>query len=401
MTTTSRALHAVVISAAAFTLTASGCATKRPELSPEALIERGEGERAASIEAIREGLNTLVRRLAREARLAEADPSATEPILDVLMLSGGADYGAFGAGFLEGWSSVQGPMGMPDFDIVTGVSTGALIAPFVATGRRGDLAAVARLYAKPSPDWMRFDPTEALNPGAASLSDIRGLRRDLERSVDAAMLQALASRADEGFLVLVSATNLDVGALRVFDVGAESRRALHAGTPSRVHDVLLASAAVPGMFPPVILDDNLYVDGGITSNILSRSAAEVDESLDREWRAHAGETPFPRTRLWIVVNNQLATPHRTVQPRWSGIARRSISVLVRSHTRASLRDLVLAVQAGGSPGLRVEVRYVAIPHAWKAPSDDLFDPKVMHELVELGRRLGSDPTVWRSDLPQE
>lgn len=330
-----------------------------------------------------------------------ADPSAAESVLDVLMLSGGADYGAFGAGFLAGWSTVEGPMAMPDFDIVTGVSTGALIAPFVATGRRCDLANVARLYSEPRPDWLRFDPTEMLNPGAASLSDISGLRRDLRRSVDDTLLHALASRAEEGYLVLVSATNLDVGAVRVFDIGAEARRAIEAGTASRVHDVLLASAAVPGMFPPVILDENLYVDGGVTSNILSRSAAEVENSLDQEWRARAGSASFPRIRIWIIVNNQLATPLRTVQLRWSGIAQRSISVLVRSHTRASLRELIFGGRSETALGRRVEVRYVAIPDSWKAPSGELFDPAVMMELVQLGKKLGKDPSVWRSELPEE
>lgn len=342
--------------AVSLVMAAAGCARHRHILTDDALAARRDSERSASIDALQQGLSGVIRRLAREAEVARSESNAAEPVLDVLMLSGGADYGAFGAGFLEGWSSVEGPMRMPDFDIVTGVSTGALIAPFVATGRRDDLAAVSQLYSEPRPDWLRFDPTEVLNPGAASLSDISGLRRDLQRSVNVTLLSAIASRADQGYLVVVSATNLDVGVVRVFDLGAEARRAVETGTSSRVHDVLLASAAVPGMFPPVILDENLYVDGGVTSNILSRSAAEVDYSLDKEWRAEAGGAPFPRIRIWIIVNNQLATPPSTVQPRWSGIAQRSISVLVRSHTRASQREFILGSQSKSAMGRRVEVR---------------------------------------------
>src|SRR4029077_7628089 len=94
------------------------------------------------------------RALARVKARYDADPG--KPVVwNLLVISGGGDWGAFGAGFIKGWSHVQGPLTKPEFDVVTGVSTGALIAPFAFLGDDNSIESVVTLYRNPKPDWVK------------------------------------------------------------------------------------------------------------------------------------------------------------------------------------------------------------------------------------------------------
>ncbi|HEY4647464.1 MAG TPA: patatin-like phospholipase family protein, partial [Gemmatimonadales bacterium] len=109
------------------------------------------------------------------------------PVMDFLILSGGGDWGAFGAGVLKGWGRVAGPMARPSFDVVTGVSTGALIAPFAFLGDEPSINRIVELYRNPRPDW--FQPRSLLSfvTGGASYGDIPGLEKDIRQTLDATM----------------------------------------------------------------------------------------------------------------------------------------------------------------------------------------------------------------------
>ena len=111
--------------------------------------------------------------------------------MDLLILSGGGDWGSFGAGVLKGWGRVAGPMARPSFDAVTGVSTGALIAPFAFLGDEASINQIVELYRNPRPDW--FQPRSLLSfiTGGASYGDIPGLEADIRRTLDTAMMRRL------------------------------------------------------------------------------------------------------------------------------------------------------------------------------------------------------------------
>jgi predicted acylesterase/phospholipase RssA len=196
----------------------------------------------------------------------ERHQSTGEPFVrDILVLSGGGAKGAFGAGFLKGWGSIEsGPMARPEFDVVTGVSTGALIAPFAFVGTPESYTTVAELYENPQDNWVKKRGALFLLPPHVSLFNDRGLQEYVKAKVDDSLLRAIAAGAEQDRLLLVAATNLDLGVGRVFDVGQEARRALEGETGSleRIHAMLLASSALPGIFPPVELDGFYYTDGG-------------------------------------------------------------------------------------------------------------------------------------------
>jgi len=150
----------------------------------------------------------------------QRDPNAT---LDFLLLSGGGDHGAFGAGFLLGWASVEGGNALPKFDGVSGVSAGALIAPFAFLGTQADLETIDRLFRNPKPDWVVRRGMFFFLPENASFADVPGLVRDLRSEVDLKMAERIARAGSDGRRVLlIQATDVDMGTARAFDAVAAS-----------------------------------------------------------------------------------------------------------------------------------------------------------------------------------
>jgi len=161
----------------------------------------------------------------------QRDPNAT---LDFLLLSGGGDRGAFGAGFLLGWASVEGGNAMPEFVGVSGVSAGALIAPFAFLGTKADLEMIDRLVRDPKPDWVVRRGMFFFLPENASLADVPGLARDLRSKVDLKMAERIArAGADGQRVLLIQATDLDNSTARAFDAVAAARKAVAKGDPKR------------------------------------------------------------------------------------------------------------------------------------------------------------------------
>src|SRR5262249_53099192 len=143
------------------------------------------------------------------------DPNAT---LDFLLLSGGGDRGAFGTGFLLGWGTVaSGPGALPKFDGVSGVSTGALIAPFAFLGTQADYETIDRLFRNPKPDWWEQRGLLFFLPENASLAEVPGLVRDLRSQVNLQFAKRIDQAGTLGRVLLIQATDLDNGTGHAFD----------------------------------------------------------------------------------------------------------------------------------------------------------------------------------------
>lgn len=153
-----------------------------------ALLEQYKKTVSAEREQIAQ---TVLRRLEREYQ--EHQTSGEPFIYDVLIISGGGPKGAFGAGFLEGWGTVEsGPTKRPEFDAVTGVSTGALIAPFAFTGTHEAYHKVADFYANPEPNWVRERGKFSFLPHHVSLFNNCHLQDTIREKVDETLVQAVA-----------------------------------------------------------------------------------------------------------------------------------------------------------------------------------------------------------------
>jgi predicted acylesterase/phospholipase RssA len=330
-----------------------------------------------------------------------AHRSAAPPTMNILIISGGGDWGAYAAGFLKGWSKNPSDP-RPSFDVVTGVSTGALIAPFAFLGDDASIEKVVHLYRNPQPDWVRRRGLFSVLGGAEAYADIPGLEREMRHALDVDTVRRIAEAGTTGRLLAVSATNVDAGEIRVFDVAKEARNSLETGDLNRIHQVLLASAAIPAAFPPREIDKALYVDGGITGNILFAGPRGFKEThtLVARWRTAYPKVPVPKIRYWIIYNNQVRGSPQTVQPRWGQIALRSINISSHSATLVAIRQIFLQARISQ---LRykadVEVRFTSVPDGWSAPKAGLFVKESMNALADLGEKMGADPASWRSEPP--
>ncbi len=388
---------AVVVCAALLCGVSVGCATQRGTLTQQELAER----RRAFVEQQSEdwtwATRKIVRRMIREQREHLENPGSPAPTYDVLMISGGGDYGAFGAGFLDGWASVEGPWEKPDFDVVTGVSTGALIAPFAFIGDEDSISRIDELYRTPKRDWVSLRGPLFFLPGQQSFMSISGLERDIRSQIDMDVIRRIAERSREGRVLAIGTTNLDLGLLRAWRLSIESERAVETGDPSRVHAILLASSAIPAVFPPVVIDDALYVDGGTTSNLLIPSDARTPRAAFDLLKRRFPNAKMPRIRYWVIVNNQLGAVPRVIEPSWPSITEASIATAIRSSTIGAMRLLELQVRyMRETSDIDAEFRFVAIPEDWRPPVEGIFEPKTMQSLADLGRTMGRDPASWQT-----
>jgi len=392
---TGRALYGLVV------LLFAGCASER-EKRPYAELD--SARLAFDTTADAEGdaaVDGLFARLGAEAEAYREGKSPTPPTIDILVVSGGGDWGAFGAGVLKGWGRVTDPaMRRPRFDIVTGVSTGALIAPFAFLGDDAAIDRVDELYRHPAPDWV--DPRGFLTLlfGTDSLATLPGLERDMRAVIDRDFLARVADSGKDGRLAFVSATNVDYGSVRAFELAGEARRAIDSGDLARFHTILFASSAIPGVFPPREIEGSLYVDGAMTGNILYGAKLRGDRSLYARWTRRYSGLPMPKTRYWVIFNNQLRFPPEITQPALGEIVTRGLFISTQQATVSAIRHLFAqsALEAK-ERGIEIEVRMLAIEDDWRAKTPGSFVAETMNDLADMGARLGADPKSWRSEAP--
>jgi predicted acylesterase/phospholipase RssA len=374
--TRSRALRITIFPAIAV-LALAACTRKRPAETEEVLLAR----------------------LARYAHAKIAkDPGAA---VDVLVVSGGGDWGAFGTGFLLGWGETASQADRrPTFDVVSGVSTGALIAPFAFLGTTKDLETVDSLYRNPKDDWVRQRGLLFFMPDNASFAEVPGLEREVDRFINMDFARRVAEESTRGRMLFINTTNLDDGSQLPFRWGLAAQRAVKDGDIKRLQNILLASSGIPGAFPPRQVDSWLLVDGAVTSNIIYGGAMRREDSFGASWKRLYPQQPVPKLRYWVLLNNYAVAQPRTVQPNWPSVIERSLEVAVRASTTVALRHLYAMAEVARLRGDGdTEVRWVAIPNSWKAPVEGIFKEPTMRSLSDLGRAMGRDPASWKTESP--
>jgi predicted acylesterase/phospholipase RssA len=397
------AIHSLTL--AAFATAAAvfpGCASvERPQRPLEDLVAARRADDLRRASELRGLQDRLIARVESKLRAAAKEPAGTaRTTIDVLVISGGGDWGAFGAGVLKGWGRVKGEMARPQFDVVTGVSTGALIAPFAFLGDDQSFERIVRLYRNPQKDvavsrgWLFFLPN---NP---SFFVLPGLERDLRTALDRAMIERIAAADASNRILLVNTTNVDFGNLHVWDIVAEAKAALGRNNEDHVRDILLASAGIPAVFPARGIGESLYVDGAITGNILYAGRTREEEGFPARWQAKHPRVPLPRMRYWVIFNNQFRFPPQVTQDRWPDVMNRATIMATQTSTVNSMRHLfAMAEVAKLKRNIEWEVRVIAVPDDWVPPQPGTFVKEVMNNLADLGERVGADPASWRTDPP--
>jgi Patatin-like phospholipase len=312
--------------------------------------------------------------------------------LNVLALSGGGQKGAFGAGFLKGWSA-QG--NRPVFDIVTGISTGALIATFAFLGPTFD-DQLEHVYTEtPRRDIVK-DRGALSAAFSSSLSSLKPLEKLIAKYIDENVIAAVAAAYDAGRRLYVGTVNLDAGRLQVWDLTELARRRGAAGL-ELYRKVLLASASTPVQFAPVMIDGAMHVDGGVREQIF---VVGVVRQLCLAMRTEspgvaAAPAPAPAT-LYLLVNSKIGVEPTCVNDRIGAIGLRAIDVVVDSALLGGLFKIYALALFHG-----LDYRLVDIPESSRTHGpDDPFDQTVMRELFAAGFDLGREPDPWQRRPPE-
>lgn len=309
-----------------------------------------------------------------------------------LALSGGGSDGAFGAGLLCGWT-LKGTR--PTFKVVTGTSTGALIAPFAFAGPEYDHV-LADLYTTISTkDISRFRGIlGALTSDA--LSDTTPLRTILEKHIDDAFLERIAGEYRKGRILLVGTTNMDAQKPVLWRLGALAATN-HPDRRRLFIDVLIASAAIPGVFPPVLIDvvadgnhySELHSDGGTASQVFLYPASFCISQFADEY-GFAGR----KRHAYVIRNSRLAPDWQEVHPRTITLAQRAVATLIKSQGVGDLYRIYLGCQRDG-----IDFNLASIPDDFVDKPADTFDRDYMKKLFQVGFRLGQTDAVWTHSPP--
>ena len=300
--------------------------------------------------------------------------------LNVLSLSGGGQNGAFGAGFLIGWrESGQ----RPQFDIVGGVSTGALLATHALLGTPADDAQLEEMYTQISKKDVYDDRgLLSLASGADSLADTAPLRALIAKHITAETLKRVAAAADENRFLVVGTTNIDYGQTWVWNMS----RIAKDGNLELYRAVLLASASFPIVFPPVEIDGHLFVDGAARSNVVIAGLGGT-------------ERPPPPLygpgNVYLIDNGKLQSPPEALRRAIGPVAATTVSVMMdQSMLTAMSRSYF------GAKFLGYNFKMVAIPDDVNVGKDPLaFDPKQMRAAFDAGRAMAKRPDHWLTVPP--
>jgi len=311
----------------------------------------------------------------------------------VLALSGGGASGAFGAGFLNGWTA-SGTR--PTFRVVTGISTGSLIAPLAFLGpdydaelkefythtRTRDILHIQGLFGAL---WRAIT-----GESVASTAPLQKLIAQLAREDT---LAAIAREHARGRRLYIGSTNLDAQQLVLWDMGAIASSG-HPDALKLFRKVMLASASIPGAFPPVYFEvevdgrryDEMHVDGGVITGVfgIGRLSAEQVETAEREGPCSC----------YVIRNGRLDAEPVQVARSTLKIAMRSLSTVMTTLLWEDLSRIYVLAREG-----KIDFNYVSLPHDYESHSKEPFDPGEMTRLFEMGYAMAKDGYRWNKTLP--
>jgi hypothetical protein len=319
--------------------------------------------------------------------LPRARAAAGDGPVNILALSGGGAGGAFGAGALVGWTR-RGTR--PEFQIVTGVSAGALIAPFAFLGPGWDGQLTEAFSGELTEHLLQSHWPVAL----FGTSVYRGepLVALVDRYVTDELLRAIALESAKGRLLAVATTDLDKEETVIWNLG---EIAAQGGEPARklFRDVVVAAASIPGVFPPVIIRvedsgaiyDEMHVDGATTASLFV--APEIAGYLA------APLVQLQGANLYVIVNGQLGTVPQTTPARTLKIFQRGLAAAFRSNARA---DLAVVSAFAQRHGMTVKVTDIPEEYPYGGALD--LDRSRMRALFDFGGRCAVEERLWADPL---
>ena len=329
----------------------------------------------------------------RRRRALGLAPDALLPEVQFLAVSGGGENGAFGAGLLCGWSE-HGTR--PVFELVTGVSTGALTAPFAYLGSSYD-PQLRSVYTDltPSRVLLKRSITAALFDDA--LTDNAPLFNTISEYLDEAMLAALAKAYQDGRLLIIGTTDLDAQEPVLWNIGAIASSG-HPRALDTIRRVLLASAAIPGAFPPTMFDvtvngeayQEMHVDGGAFAQAFLYPASVTRL---RRMRMANGELVVPAV-AYVIRNGRLDPEWASTQRSTLSIAERAINTMISA---SGMNDVMRMYNTTQHDGILFNLAYIGRDFTEKLPAP--FDQGYMRDLFDYAYQRARRGYDWAKQPP--
>ena len=309
-----------------------------------------------------------------------------------LAISGGGENGAYGVGILSGWTAAGT---RPEFALVTGISTGALIAPFAFLGPEYD-AELKEAYTTLSDKgiFKKRGGLATLRMDAAT--DNAPLRAHIAKYIDQKKIEAIAAEHRKGRRLFIGTTNLDAIRPVLWNIGSIAAT----GRPDAVElirTILLASASIPAIFPPQYIPveadgqryDEIHVDGGAVAQAFLYP-------MGVDWRIIMKRLKVKgKPRGYIIRNSRLAPDWVSVDPNKTlRIAGRAADSMIRSQGIGDLYRIYLASLRDG-----LEYYWTAIPDDFDMKSKGMFDQEYMQKLLEVGYRRAKSGKPWKATPP--
>jgi hypothetical protein len=336
---------------------------------------------------IQEGMRALDREMATLRAEGKNPTRAKLPPVYYLAVSGGGDNGAYSAGLLNGWTETGS---RPEFKMVTGVSTGALVAPFAFLGPSYD-AALREVYTTMTPEsiYRTRGVSAALFDDA--MADTTPLADVIAKYADEKMFAAIAREYGEGRLLLIGTTDLDAQRPVIWNIGALAA----SGKPEALllfRKILRASAAIPGVFQPVMIDveldgkkyQEMHVDGGAIAQLfLYPPTLEANRLLKRERHAY------------VIRNARLDPDYAMAERRTITIAGRAISTMLAA---SGQNDVLRTYFVSQRDGVDYNLAYIGADFVAPQKKGE-FDQAYMQALYEYGYQQARAGTEWHKTPP--
>ncbi|MBC2744829.1 MAG: patatin-like phospholipase family protein [Desulfosarcina sp.] len=308
-----------------------------------------------------------------------------------LALSGGGANGAFGAGLMVGWSAAGT---RPEFTMVTGISTGALMAPFVFLGAAYDDLLKEMYTTHSTKDLViKYNILTALT--GSSFADTTPLKKMLAKYIDQPVMAAIATEYKKGRRLWVGTSNLDAKRPVIWNIGLIAASG-HPDALKLIHKIILASASIPGAFPPVLFEvetdgrryDELHVDGGATEQVFL-----YPPRLD--WKVIIQKLEVKGSpRVYVVRNSFLKPDYEVVKPKILPISGNTIDSLIRTQGIGDMYRIYVDCQRDG-----IDYNLAYIPKDFDLKPNEDFDPVYMGKLFEMGYQMAKNGYPWDKGPP--
>jgi hypothetical protein len=365
-----------------------------PDLFHDSKVQGMTGVRTYAFEHNSEFAADLIASVKQEIQNSTTGQDDASGHFNILALSGGGSNGAFGAGILNGWSATGT---RPIFKIVTGISTGALIAPFAFLGEDYDQVLKQVYTSVETKDIMKLNSYLISEQGLDSLADSSPLRKLIKKYVTEKVIRSVALAHQKGRRLYIGTTDLDVGRLVIWNMGAIASYD-NPEADNLFRKILLASASIPILLPPVYIPveaggeiyEEMHVDGGVSTQVFLYGDILNLDDVARS----VGLSSVGPGRIYIIQNLKSLPQYVPVKSNLVAISKRTVTNLLANQGNGDLYRIYSIAQREG-----IEFKLVYIPVTYGSHDPLNFDPVSMERLFDLGYRMASSGDPWQNHPP--